>query len=134
MKRFTLLAGALLLFSTLATAQQKEPTKILLVAEADSARAISFTLAAMSVIETKCLGCHSPSSKNDKAKEKFQWEKIQNLKGAEAMAALDEVLEVLDKGEMPPAKMIERFPNMKLTEEETAKLHEWAEKALAKLE
>ncbi len=134
MKKLLLLAGALLFFAGAGMAQKKEPTKILLVAEADADRAVSFTLDAMSVIETKCLGCHSPSGKNDKAKEKFQWEKLQNMNAADAMAMLDELLEVLDEGEMPPAKMLEKYPNMKLTDEENTKLHQWAETALAKLE
>ncbi|WP_339810365.1 heme-binding domain-containing protein [uncultured Imperialibacter sp.] len=134
MKKFTLLAGALLLFAASGMAQEKEPTKILLVPEADAGKTVAFTLEAMSVIEAKCLGCHSPSGKSDKAKEKMQWEKLQTLSGADAMAKLDEILEVLDKGEMPPAKMVEKYPNMKLTEEESAKLHKWAEAALAKLE
>ena len=72
MKRFTLLAGALMLFAASAMAQDKEPTQILLVPEADAGKTVSYSLDAMSVIQAKCLGCHSPSGKSDKAKERFE--------------------------------------------------------------
>jgi len=123
-----------MLFAASAMAQDKEPTQILLVPEADAGKTVSYSLDAMSVIQAKCLGCHSPSGKSDKAKEKLQWEKLQTMSGADAMAMLDEILEVLDKGEMPPVKLVEKYPNMKLTEDETAKLHKWAEATLAKME
>ena len=39
-----------------------------------------------------------------------------------------EMFEVLEDGKMPPERMVERFPEMKLTEEETKTLLAWVEK------
>ncbi|XOV91458.1 MAG: heme-binding domain-containing protein [Bacteroidota bacterium] len=109
------------------TAQRQGPekTKVLL---ADSTQQVgAYPMDVMTIITNKCLGCHSPSGRSDKAKEKLQWVQLQYMEPADLVAKLDEVQEVLEKGEMPPSRMLERFPNMKLTDDEVALLKEWAE-------
>ncbi len=134
MKKLTSLVFTLLLAMVIAKAQDRPPTKVLLVPTADSARLVSYDMSMIGIINGKCLGCHSPTGRNDDAKEALQWEQLQNAGKADAYAILDEILEVLDEGSMPPEKMIERFPHLKLTEEETATLKTWAENTLARLE
>ena len=102
-----------------------EKTKVLL---ADSTQLLgAYPMDVMTLITNKCLGCHSPSGKSDKAKDKLQWVQLQYMDPADLVAKLDEVIEVLDEGEMPPAKMIEKYPNLKLTDDEVALLKGWAE-------
>lgn len=85
------------------------------------------------IIDAKCVGCHSADSKNEKAKEKLIWANLSTLDKKEAAAALDEVVEVLEKGKMPPAKFLERYPDKKLTEKEAKSLRKWADKTANKM-
>ncbi len=133
MIRFSLFLLAILIFSGV-KAQDKEPTPVLLVAMADSSRAVSYHLEMLSVVTNKCLGCHSPAGRSDDAKEALMWEKLQNMGKVDAYATLDEILEVLEEGSMPPEKIVAKYPHLKLSEEETEILTRWAETTLAKLE
>jgi uncharacterized membrane protein len=85
------------------------------------------------VIEKKCAGCHSADSKNEKAKEKLIWANLSSMDNKAAASILDEVVEVVEKGEMPPAKFLERFPDNKLTEKESKAIAKWADKSAGKL-
>ncbi len=56
------------------------------------------------VIDSKCLGCHSPEGKSEKAKEALNWTILMGLEKSVQISKLDKVIEVLDKGEKPPKK------------------------------
>lgn len=85
------------------------------------------------IIDAKCLGCHSADSKNEKAKEKLIWANLSTMDKKAAAAALDEVVEVIEKNEMPPSKFLERYPDKKLTEKEAKSLKKWADKSASKM-
>lgn len=85
------------------------------------------------IIDAKCIGCHSADSKNEKAKEKFIWANLSTLEKKAAASLLDEMVEVLEKGEMPPKKFLERYPDKKLTDKETKSLRKWADKTANKM-
>ena len=85
------------------------------------------------IIDAKCLGCHSADSKNEKAKEKLIWANLSAMDKKAVAAVMDEVVEVMEKGEMPPAKFLERFPDKKLTEKETKSIRKWADKTASKM-
>jgi hypothetical protein len=87
---------------------------------------VVFSADARAIIDNKCFGCHNPESKNEKAKKKLQWDQIPALPKAKQVSLMDEVLEVLEKGEMPPQKFLESKPEAKLTEDEVKVLKEWA--------
>ena len=78
------------------------------------------------VIDSKCLGCHSPEGKSEKAKEALNWTTLMGLEKSVQISKLDEVIEVLDKGEMPPKKMIEKHPEAKISEADSKILKDWA--------
>lgn len=80
------------------------------------------------IIEAKCMGCHKPDSRNQKAKDKLQWAKVPELDKEGQEDLIKELFEVLEEGKMPPKKALERRPQMKLTEEETRTLLAWAER------
>ncbi len=113
---------------------QEEEAKVLLVPEGDSTQVISYPISIVNIVTSKCLGCHSPSGRSDKAKDALQWEKLQHMSGTEAYAVLDEILEVVVEGDMPPEKIVEKYPNLKLSQEESDAIADWAEQMLAKLE
>jgi uncharacterized membrane protein len=87
----------------------------------------------MAIIENKCMGCHNPDSRNEKGKEKLQWAQLAKMETEDLISKLDAMLEVLENGEMPPAKMLERNPDKKLTDQETKLLQKWADENLDRL-
>ena len=88
---------------------------------------ITFPENVQAIIDAKCMGCHKPDSRNTKAKEKLQWAAVAKMNKEEQEHLVDELFEVLEDGKMPPAKALERRPQMKLTDEETEILLAWAE-------
>ncbi len=83
--------------------------------------------AIMAIIENKCMGCHNPEARNEKAREKLQWEKLPSMSKAEVVGKFDKIIEILDEGSMPPEKMLARFPDKALTKKETRMMKEWFE-------
>lgn len=79
------------------------------------------------IVDMKCIGCHKPDSRNDKAKEKLQWVKLPEMNLEEQKDFIAEMFEVMEDGAMPPEKALERRPEMKLTDEETKAFIEWLE-------
>jgi uncharacterized membrane protein len=78
------------------------------------------------VIDNKCYGCHNAESQNEKAKEKMQWDQLDQLSKAKQVSTFSDIEEVLDEGKMPPEKFLEKKPEMKLTDEEKQILKDWA--------
>lgn len=78
------------------------------------------------VVDQKCYGCHNVNSKNEKAKAKLDWDEVGKMKRSKRMVAMDEIAEVLEKGEMPPKKFLENKPEAKLSEAELATLLDWS--------
>lgn len=85
------------------------------------------------IVEAKCMGCHKPDSRNDKAKKKLQWVKVPELDQEGQKDFIAEMFEVLEDGEMPPKKALERRPEMKLTEDEVSAFMAWLEEEEKKL-
>lgn len=80
------------------------------------------------IIEAKCMNCHKPDARNEKAREKLQWVKVPEMNKEQQEHFVAEMFEVLEEEKMPPARMVERNPQIKLTEEETKTLLAWMEK------
>jgi len=78
------------------------------------------------VIDNKCFSCHNPDSKSDKAKEALNWTTLPGLEKSAQVTKLDKIIEVLDKGKMPPKKMIEMHPEAKISEADSKILKDWA--------
>jgi uncharacterized membrane protein len=78
------------------------------------------------IVDQKCYGCHNAGSKNEKAKAKLDWDTFEASKKSKQMATKGKIVEVLEAGEMPPAKFLENKPEGKLTEAELATLLEWS--------
>lgn len=85
------------------------------------------------VIDQKCYGCHSVDGKSNDAKEALRWDLMHEYDKSKLVAIMDEIIEVIEEEEMPPKKMVEKKPEMKLTEKEAKTLLSWAEKEAEKL-
>ena len=98
-----------------------------------SAGKVVYPEAVKKVIDAKCFGCHSPEGRSDKAKEALNWTTLTGLEKAPMVSKLDKVIEVLEKKEMPPQKMIERNPDAKISDADSKLLKDWAEKTATDL-
>lgn len=78
------------------------------------------------VVDQKCYGCHNAESKNEKGKKKLDWDAFEASKRSKQIAAKGKILEVLENGDMPPAKFLENKPEGKLTAAELATLMDWS--------
>ena len=87
---------------------------------------VEFSTEVKAVIDQKCFGCHNANSKNEKGKAKLQWDTMTTLAKAKQIALMDEVIEVLEEGKMPPEKFLAYKPEGKLSESEIKALKEWA--------
>ena len=79
------------------------------------------------VIDNKCFGCHNPDSKSEKAKGKLDWTALLGLEKSVQVSKFDKIIEELDKGDMPPKKMIEMHPDAKISEADSKILKDWAQ-------
>jgi len=85
------------------------------------------------IIDKSCYGCHSEKGRSDDAKEALIWDNMGEYDKAKLVAVMDEIIETIEKEEMPPEKFLEKKPEVKPTEEEYAILLKWAEKQADKL-
>lgn len=79
------------------------------------------------IIDNKCYGCHSIEGKSDDAKESLMWDSIPLYSKDRQIAVLDDIAEVLEKGEMPPEKVIEMYPEAAISPEQAKLIKDWAE-------
>ncbi|HEX2919603.1 MAG TPA: heme-binding domain-containing protein [Bacteroidales bacterium] len=78
------------------------------------------------VIDNKCYGCHSVKGKSQDAKDALMWDSLPGISTRKIVATLDEVIEVLEKNDMPPEETVKKFPQMALAEDEKKILLSWA--------
>ena len=125
------LSLALSLFAINASHAQQDEVSVTL---ADAEASVSYPLSVMAIINNKCYGCHSPEGKNIKAKKALKWVELQGMDAMDVLGVMDEIVEVVDEGKMPPKKIVAKYPDMELTADEAAKLKAWAEATLMKFD
>ena len=79
------------------------------------------------VIDNKCYGCHSIKGRSDDAKEALMWDSVPNLEKGKLVAKLNDMIDVLNDGSMPPEDVVKKYPDAKLLDEERKILKDWAE-------
>ena len=112
-------------------AQKIDPASEPVVQEADTV--VIYTADARAIIDQKCFGCHNPEAKNEKARKKLMWDELPKLAKDKQSKTINDMLEVLASGEMPPEKFLQFKPEAKLTEAEVTTLTTWAEENARKL-
>jgi uncharacterized membrane protein len=88
---------------------------------------ITFPADVKAVIDNKCYGCHSKDGRSEEAKADMMWDSIPLYTKERQIAVLDDISEVLEKGKMPPEKMIEMHPEAALGPDQKEMLKKWAE-------
>lgn len=92
-----------------------------------------FPEAVHQVLETSCFDCHGPASTNTKALAKMNLEKWGNMSDAKKIGKMEAIKEVLDKGDMPPAKYTAKFPDRAPGQEQKDIINKWVTEESAKL-
>ena len=132
MKRF----GILIVISTFTVAvfiQMNLNKKKSVVRKYDLQEEYKFPKKVKAVIDKSCYGCHSEKGKSDDAKDALRWDIMGEYEKSKLVSVMDEIIEVVEKQEMPPKKMVEKKPDIKPTDKEYETLAKWAEKEADKL-
>ncbi len=82
------------------------------------------------IISDHCYDCHHSHSKNFKGKMKLRFDQFDHYKKAKLIGKLQDIADVLDEGKMPPKRTVKKYPNMKLTQEESQLIINWANGAM----
>ena len=85
------------------------------------------------IMDNHCFGCHNADAKSDKAKKKLMIDQLGDLSKAKLVSSLGDIADVVKNDEMPPEKFLQKYPDKALSEEDAAKLKEWAESAAEEL-
>ncbi len=80
------------------------------------------------IISNKCMGCHSDEAKGGKSKMKLNFDNISNgeYSRGKVISKLDKIVKMLGKDKMPPEKFLAKYPEKKLTSEESELITNWA--------
>lgn len=85
------------------------------------------------IFETSCYDCHSEASNNFKAKSKLNLTKWNDLSDAKKVGKMENISEVVKKGDMPPKKYLEKNPAATLDKEKVNAVTGWATEETNKL-
>ena len=78
------------------------------------------------ILDKSCLPCHGADGKG-KAKMKWNYEKMKEMKTSKLVSKLSKIASKVKKGKMPTKKFIKKYPDRNLTDEEKNTLINWAE-------
>ena len=118
MKKLNLLFNVVMIVVFTASVTVADETK-----NAESAPAMPDNVKA--IIDKSCFGCHNTGSKNEDAKKELDFKTFDNLTMVKKIGTLKEIGETVEKGEMPPKRFLERYPEKKLTDAEVKILTDW---------
>jgi mono/diheme cytochrome c family protein len=87
----------------------------------------------LTILSTHCYTCHTTGARSEDALKKVDFKKWDEYNDVKKIGILNDIKEVAEKGEMPPAKYLSRTPDKALSAEDRETLIEWTKKASAKL-
>ena len=87
------------------------------------------------ILDNKCMGCHSNESKPGKSKSKLNFDKIidGSYSNGKLASKYGKIGKTLGENKMPPKKFLAKYPNKELTPEESKVLTDWATEQKLKL-
>lgn len=85
------------------------------------------------IFETSCYDCHSDAASNAKAKMKLNFTKWDELTDAKKVGKMENINEVVSKGDMPPGKYVENHPERALTADQKSLVGKWVTEESKKL-
>jgi hypothetical protein len=85
------------------------------------------------LFENSCFDCHSDISSNEKALEKMNLSKWNDLDNAKKLGKMQDIIDVLTKDKMPPSKYVAKYPDRAPTQEQRDTIIKWAQEESDKL-
>ncbi len=85
------------------------------------------------VFESSCFDCHSDRSANDKALSKMNLSEWGQLSAAKKVGKMQDIIDKLNKGDMPPAKYVAKYPDRAPSKDQKDILIKWATEESNKL-
>ncbi len=82
------------------------------------------------ILKVHCMDCHVTASKNDKAKDKLNFDNWNKLNMLKKTGKLNDIVETVKDKEMPPEKYINHYPDKKLSDEQINTIVKWADKTM----
>lgn len=85
------------------------------------------------IFQNCCFDCHGEASSNEKALAKMDLSKWNDLSSAKKVGKLQDIEDILKKGDMPPAKYAAKYPDRAPSQEQKDIIIKWAEQESNKL-
>jgi hypothetical protein len=85
------------------------------------------------VLQTSCFDCHTDAASNAKAKMKLNFSKWGELSDSKKIGKMESISEVIKKGDMPPGKYLEKYPDHALNPEQKSLIDTWVTEESKKL-
>jgi hypothetical protein len=85
------------------------------------------------VLETSCFDCHGATSSNVKALGKLNFSKWNDLTAAQKVGKMQDIIDIIKKGDMPPAKYVTNYPDRAPGKEQKDIIIKWADEESDKL-
>ena len=85
------------------------------------------------IFQVSCHDCHTDAASNAKAKLKLNFSKWSELSDAKKVGKMENINEVVTKGDMPPGRYLENHPEAKLTADQKAVVTKWVTEESKKL-
>jgi hypothetical protein len=78
------------------------------------------------ILQTSCFDCHSETSSNTKALLKVNFSKWNDLTAAQKVGKMQDIIDILKKGDMPPEKYLAKYPDRAPGQEQKDIIIKWA--------
>jgi len=85
------------------------------------------------ILSNSCFGCHTTGARAEDAVKALDFKRWAELKPSKKVGALNDIKEVIEEGAMPPEKIIKKYPEKALSEDDKETILKWAKKETAKL-
>ena len=85
------------------------------------------------ILQTSCYDCHTDAASNAKAKMKLNFSKWGELSDSKKVGKMENISEMIKKGDMPPGKYLEKYPDHALTPEQKSLIDTWITEESKKL-
>lgn len=82
------------------------------------------------VLKEHCNDCHVAASKNTKAKGKLNFDKWKDYSMMKKTGKLNDIIETVNEGKMPPKKYLDKYPDKKLSKDQIKLVTDWAQKTM----
>ena len=85
------------------------------------------------ILSNSCNGCHSTGARAEDAVKALDFKKWDEYKATKKVSLLNEIHEVLEEGQMPPEKFLNKNPDKAPSAEDKEKIMKWTKEETAKL-